>query len=540
MEQLEYITYNAIMECSCGCAPGMFTPTYNKTVKINNCVVATEADKICETNIPSFIVCKITQKQCTVISTIWQDTYPVKVKGQKVLIGKSCMNCNVGGKITFRSSGQEPLALNEQEELNSIRDNVQHTFTKELKEKNKPWWQKVGEFAFDMVPVVGPAISLIKNISEGNWGMAALDVGFLALDIVSVVGAPFTGGGSLAASAVAKATIRSAVKAGAKKVARALTRDAIETAARKTGELLTKLSVRSLTRGRLCVFACFPAGTPVATKDGLKNIEDVKVGDEVWSCDEVSGEIGLKPVLNIIEREVHTIVELTIDGEIIRTTPEHPFYANREWKEAGLLETDDNILLFSGRLAKVENVQYQHRNVEEHIATNGNRDVIADETTGIVQVYNFEVQDWHSYFIGWIQALVHNAGGICAKQIIKELREGKKLREILLGTTPGKISKTGREVIERMYKEGTIKIRQGVLKFKSKVDGKLHDLEYADMAHIEDAVTWWNQIGKKFGARSKEVREWMLNPANYYLELAKYNRAAGAELAKRGIKYIIG
>ena len=38
------------------------------------------------------------------------------------------------------------------------------------------------------------------------------------------------------------------------------------------------------------------------------------------------------------------------------------------------------------------------------------------------------------------------------------------------------------------------------------------------MAHKVDAVSWWNSVGRKYGAKSKEVRKFMLNPDNYYLE----------------------
>ena len=38
------------------------------------------------------------------------------------------------------------------------------------------------------------------------------------------------------------------------------------------------------------------------------------------------------------------------------------------------------------------------------------------------------------------------------------------------------------------------------------------------MTHKIDAVTWWNEVGRKYGPKSKEVRDWMLDPDNYYLE----------------------
>ena len=41
------------------------------------------------------------------------------------------------------------------------------------------------------------------------------------------------------------------------------------------------------------------------------------------------------------------------------------------------------------------------------------------------------------------------------------------------------------------------------------------------MAHKVDAVSWWNSVGRKYGAKSKEVRKFMLNPDNYYLGVSQ-------------------
>jgi hypothetical protein len=78
--------------------------------------------------------------------------------------------------------------------------------------------------------------------------------------------------------------------------------------------------------GKVCVFACFPAGTLVHTEFGITNIEDVKVGDRVWSRNEATGETALKEVLETIVREVDVTLKLKIGDEEIETTAEHPFH----------------------------------------------------------------------------------------------------------------------------------------------------------------------------------------------------------------------
>ena len=50
-----------------------------------------------------------------------------------------------------------------------------------------------------------------------------------------------------------------------------------------------------------------------------------------------------------------------------------------------------------------------------------------------------------------------------------------------------------------------------------------------------DAVKYWNTTGRKHGAKSKEVRKWMLDSNNYTLDHYSLNRSAGAKL-KEGYK----
>jgi hypothetical protein len=115
----------------------------------------------------------------------------------------------------------------------------------------------------------------------------------------------------------------------------------------------------------------------------------------------------------------------------------------------------------------------------------------------------------------------------------KVLAKPKKLREQYLGRTPGKNSRTGKEVQERMREEGKLKTDPitGETKFEAS-DGKWHELSKADMAHNRDAVNWWNEVGRKFGAKSPEVREWMLDSKNYTLDHYSINRSAGARLSE--------
>ena len=92
----------------------------------------------------------------------------------------------------------------------------------------------------------------------------------------------------------------------------------------------------------------------------------------------------------------------------------------------------------------------------------------------------------------------------------------KSLREKYLGRTPGKNSRTGKEVQERMRKAKTLRGQGKNTKFKAS-DGKWYPIKNADMAHKTDAVSYWNRSGRRSGAKTPRVRQWMLDSKNYKL-----------------------
>ena len=137
---------------------------------------------------------------------------------------------------------------------------------------------------------------------------------------------------------------------------------------------------------------CFVAGTPVKTDQGDIPIEQIKAGDYVYAENPETGEKGLKRVLQTFENEISELVHVSANGEEIVTTPGHPFYVpNIGWVGADELKAGDLLVLYDGKQVTVEKVTL------EHLSTP-------------VKVYNFEVEDFHTYYVGDSSVLVHNKG----------------------------------------------------------------------------------------------------------------------------------
>lgn len=146
------------------------------------------------------------------------------------------------------------------------------------------------------------------------------------------------------------------------------------------------------TGGMTTTMKCFVAGTLVLTANGLVVIESIKAGDWVYAADEGSLNISPQPVLETYIRETSNLVHITVNGETIISTVDHPYYvkgkgfvsAERLWIGAELVDNNGNTL--SIKQIYRETLDNQSKNV-----------------------YNFKVDKWHTYFVGSTSILVHNA-----------------------------------------------------------------------------------------------------------------------------------
>ena len=137
--------------------------------------------------------------------------------------------------------------------------------------------------------------------------------------------------------------------------------------------------------------SCFVAGTKILTAMGLVTIENIKAGQKVISTNIQTMENAEKTVLETYIREVEKLVHLTINGAEIITTVDHPFYVyNKGFINAGELWAGAKLLNAKGNLLSVKNIRLEL--VEKPM-----------------KVYNFQVEDFHTYYVGENKILVHNA-----------------------------------------------------------------------------------------------------------------------------------
>jgi len=183
----------------------------------------------------------------------------------------------------------------------------------------------------------------------------------------------------------------------------------------KTGKTGTSVKGRTATTtSTKNIMGCFIVGTLVNTQNGLRPIEELEPGDMVLARDEITGEIALQKVLRTFERPDVQIVELTLeddDGsmEQIGTTAEHPFWVKaRGWVFAGELVPGDEVFTSSGGWLRVTSGTW-----------------LSTRQT----VYNFEVEEFNSYFVGELGAWVHNTNGPCTATNVPKRRTPAELKK---------------------------------------------------------------------------------------------------------------
>ena len=164
------------------------------------------------------------------------------------------------------------------------------------------------------------------------------------------------------------------------------------------------LAVSAASAANSAASQCFVAGTPVLASDETIPIETVLAGMQVWAMDPETGEKALKTVVRTFVNESDELIHVHTGADEIICTPEHPFYVpTKGWTGAAQLRAGDILVLSNGSYVTVEKIQHE----------------ILESP---VKVYNFEVEDFHTYFVGESSVLVHNK---CSGSYEIEFQSGK-------------------------------------------------------------------------------------------------------------------
>lgn len=189
---------------------------------------------------------------------------------------------------------------------------------------------------------------------------------------------------------------------------------------------------------------CFVAGTLVWTDKGQVPIEKIKVGDMVLSQPEAGGELAYKRVKETFVFESKEIWRIEIYADVHResitefellVTPNHPFWVKGVgWTSVESLKQGDELIYQDGSDGYVNTVDYLFQTRYPGVGHFKDRDAgvnyfvdlrdgravwdyghgpfkLTDSLRDDIfcwRVFNFEVEDFHTYYVGEYGLWVHN------------------------------------------------------------------------------------------------------------------------------------
>lgn len=277
-----------------------------------------------------------------------------------------------------------------------------------LKQAGK-WIKKNGHDVLDAVGTIDPTgisdgINAVWYAAEGDYKNAAIS----ALSMVP-------GGDVAKVGKYAKKVVQVVVKSEKAK-------DVIKT----VEKVIQK--VEKVVKKSPC--GCFIAGTLVLTQGGeYKPIEKIKVGDVVLAYNDTTGKYASKKVTRLFRYERDTVYQVFIAGEKIQATGDHPFFIGGRWLRVDNLKAGDSVSIYNGNRLVIDKII---------------------PVPGKAFVYNFEVEDYHTYYVSGKKVLVHNNaacqikinkanGAAWQKSVAKqaEKKQNKVVQEITIKTKSG-------------------------------------------------------------------------------------------------------
>jgi RHS repeat-associated protein len=294
------------------------------------------------------------------------------------------------------------------------------------------------------------------NLSTGGM-YGAVKQSVEAVDKVITKGS--TGAGEVLGEIAADVVVTLATE-GAGKAAGALGKAARET--KLLGKAKPKVKIPC---------GCFIAGTLILTERGLVQIQDIRVGDKVWAYNDTTGTYDLKRVKQLFSYTRDTVYAVMIGNEVINTTSDHPFFVFGKWVRVFDLKVGDSLQTYTGQKLAINSIQL---------------------IPGGKTVYNFEVEDFHTYFVSDQKVLVHNAGpcnaatrtenglktgkAISEKKAIEMIRQGK---DVIVGSRKQAI-----KLAKKAFKGKPMK-HDGHLLRNGKIGEKhVHPKQHINTSHV--------------------------------------------------------
>ncbi|MFD0200882.1 MULTISPECIES: polymorphic toxin-type HINT domain-containing protein [Saccharothrix] len=244
-------------------------------------------------------------------------------------------------------------------------------------------WTGVGAVACGAL--AGAVGSVVHDLVEGGHGWKEMTANAL---LGATLGAVTGGAGAVAGQAL-KAGV-GAARSGATSIGRA----AVSAARSEVDDIASG----RVTGGLLQGCNSFGGATSVTLADGTRReIESVRVGDEVLATDPTTGETRSRPVTDVITGSGDKrMVEVSVDGGSVLATDGHPFWVEGAgWVEAQELKSGQRLRTAQGG----------------EVAVTGLRMWTETRT-----VYNLTVDGTHTYYVDaapGVDVLVHN----CAVKI---------------------------------------------------------------------------------------------------------------------------
>ena len=141
-----------------------------------------------------------------------------------------------------------------------------------------------------------------------------------------------------------------------------------------------------------CGIASFAAGTSIWTDEGKVVIDDIQIGQSVYSRNKNDHKDHVQKVTKTFGRTAPSYYLLTTEFETIKVTKEHPLWLQgKGWTKVSEVAANDVIASFDGDVLILDN-----KKVETPL-----------------QVYNFSVANTPNYFVGESKIWAHNAKPPC-------------------------------------------------------------------------------------------------------------------------------